>query len=345
MRVLVVNNMAPFVSGGAESMAAHLKTQIEIAGHQAEVLRIPFQWEPATRIPSQMLMARAFELQNVDHVIALKFPAYLIPHARKSLWLVHQYRQAYDLYDAGQTNLPAGQTGADIRSLIKNADDECFRGARRIFAISDVTQKRLAHYNGFASEVLRAPINDPEIFVGGRAEGYIFAGGRVNAAKRQHLLLEALALSSKEVRLVIAGPPDSAADATRLQEAAERLGLQDRVRLDLRFLARGEYADYINGASAVASLPFDEESFSYVAMEAATAEKALISTTDSGGVLGLARHHKTGWVAEPLPEALAEVMKAVYSNPRRTRDFGVAAKACWVDYNITWPATVEALLS
>jgi len=140
MRVLIVNNMAPFVSGGAEAMAEHLKRNVALAGHEVEVLRIPFQWEPAMRIPSQMLMARAFELQNVDHVIALKFPAYLIPHARKTLWLVHQYRQAYDLYDAQQSNLPPGELGADIRRVIKNADDECFRDARRIFAISDVTQ-------------------------------------------------------------------------------------------------------------------------------------------------------------------------------------------------------------
>lgn len=345
MKVLVVNNMAPFVSGGAESMAAHLKANLEIAGHEAEVLRIPFQWEPATRIPSQMLMARSFELQNVDHVIALKFPAYLIPHPRKSLWLVHQYRQAYDLYDAGHTNLPEGQMGTDLRNLIRNADNECFRGARRIFAISDVTQKRLKHYNGFSSEVLRAPINDPEIFTGGPSKGYIFAGGRVNAAKRQHLLLEAMTKTSKEVRLVIAGPPDSVDDAARLHELAERLGVQDRVRLDLRFMARNEYADYLNGALAVASLPFDEESFSYVAMEAATAEKALISTTDSGGVLGLAQHDRTGWVAAPNARALADVMSAVYAHPKRTREFGAAAKACWVAHNITWPATVEALLS
>lgn len=345
MKVLVVNNMAPFVSGGAESMATYLKKNIEIAGHQAEILRIPFQWEPATRIPSQMLMARAFELQNVDHVVAMKFPAYLIPHPRKTLWLVHQYRQAYDLYGAGQTNLPDDQIGADIRSLIKNADDECFRGARRIFAISDVTQQRLAHYNGFPAEVLRAPINDPEIFVGGRSNGYIFAGGRVNGAKRQHMMLEALALAPNAVRLVIAGPPDSTTDADKLHETVERLGLQDRVRLDLRFLDRSEYAEYINGSAAVASLPYDEESFSYVAMEAATAEKALISTTDSGGVLGLAKHGKTGWVVEPHAEALAEAMSAVSSNPKRARELGVAAKACWVDYGITWPATVQALLS
>jgi glycosyltransferase involved in cell wall biosynthesis len=345
MRVLIVNNMAPFVSGGAEAMAEHLKRNVALAGHEVEVLRIPFQWEPAMRIPSQMLMARAFELQNVDHVIALKFPAYLIPHARKTLWLVHQYRQAYDLYDAQQSNLPPGELGADIRRVIKNADDECFRDARRIFAISDVTQKRLKHYNGFSSEVLRAPINDPEIFTGGRDEGYIFAGGRVNDAKRQHLLLEALALCPGTVRLVIAGPPDSPADAEKLRRVTERLGLQDRVRLDLRFLARSEYAAYINGASAVASLPFDEESFSYVAMEAATAKKPLISTTDSGGVLGLAKNDKTGWVAEPDAKALADAMSNVYANAKRTREMGAAAKALWVQYGITWPATVQALLT
>lgn len=345
MRVLIVNNMAPFVSGGAEAMAEHLKRNVALAGHEVEVLRIPFQWEPATRIPSQMLMAHEFELQNVDHVIALKFPAYLIPHPRKTLWLVHQYRQAYDLYDAQQTNLPAGELGMEIRRVIKNADDECFRNARRIFAISDVTQRRLAHYNGFSSELLRAPINDPEIFVGGRDEGYIFAGGRVNDAKRQHLMLEALALCPTSTRLVIAGPPDTPADAEKLHRTAERLGLQDRVRLDLRFLSRREYADYINGASAVASLPFDEESFSYVAMEAATAQKALISTTDSGGVLGLAKNGKTGWVSAPNAQALADAMAAVHANPKRRREFGVAAKALWTSHGINWPATVQALLS
>lgn len=52
MKVLVVNNMAPFVWGGAEELAAHLVKNLVLAGHEAQVLRIPFQWEPASRIPS-----------------------------------------------------------------------------------------------------------------------------------------------------------------------------------------------------------------------------------------------------------------------------------------------------
>jgi len=345
VKVLVVNNMAPFVWGGAEELAVNLQKNLIAAGHQSEVLRIPFQWEPATRIPSQMLMVRALELWNVDRVIALKFPAYLIRHPHKTLWLLHQYRQAYDLFDAGQTNLPADQMGSDLRHLIHQADNECFRESRRVFTNSEVTRGRLRKYNGFDAEVLLPPLNDPELFPGGPAKGYIFAGGRINGMKRQHLLLEALAQTPSSIRLLIAGPPDTPADGQKLVDLTARLGLGDRVQLDLRFLPRRVYADYLNGSFAVAYLPFDEDSLGYVAMEAATAGKALITTDDSGGVLGLVKHRQTGWVAEPQPTSLADVMAAVYADSAITHKLGTAARDLWLAMGITWPQTIERLLS
>jgi glycosyltransferase involved in cell wall biosynthesis len=345
MKVLVVNTMAPFVWGGAEELAVHLQKNLRAAGHEAEVLRIPFQWEPATRIPSQMLMVRALELWNVDRVIALKFPAYLIRHPHKTLWLLHQYRQAYDLYDAGQSNLPAGEQGAEVRRIIKNGDEESFAECRRIFANSEVTCRRLAYHNGVEAEALPPPLNDPQLFAGGAPEGYVFAGGRINSMKRQHLLLEALAVAPGSIRLVVAGPPDAPEDAARLRRLVETLGLGDRVTLDLRFLPRSELARYVNHASAVACLPYDEDSLSYVAMEAAAAGKALISTHDSGGVLGLARHLQTGWVADPTPASLAEALTQAFVNAAFTEQLGLAARGLWTDMEITWPKTIERLLS
>lgn len=344
MKVLVVNNMAPFLWGGAEELAAHLQRNLVAAGHQSEILRIPFQWEPADKIPSQMLMARALELPNVDRVIALKFPAYLIRHPHKTLWLLHQYRQAYDLFDAGQTNLPGGQKGVQIRELIRNADNEACSESRSIFTNSQVTQARLAKYNGFHANVLLPPINDPELFPGGETGNYIFAGGRINAMKRQHLLVEAMEHAGKDVRLVIAGPPDQPADGIRLIELVERLGLGDRVTLDLRFLPRDTYASYVNGAAAVAYLPFDEDSLGYVAMEAATAAKAIITTTDSGGVRDLVQHGRTGFLAEPESLPLADAMTCMVDNRVQARTWGLAARELWLSLNISWPATVEALL-
>ncbi|WKV88416.1 hypothetical protein LJU32_23805 [Pseudomonas sp. B21_DOA] len=51
MKVLIVNNMAPFIWGGAEELAVNLQRNLLMAGHDAEVMRIPAQWEPASRIP------------------------------------------------------------------------------------------------------------------------------------------------------------------------------------------------------------------------------------------------------------------------------------------------------
>jgi len=343
VKVLVVNSMAPFVWGGAEELAAHLQRNLAAAGHECELLRIPFQWEPAERIPSQMLMVRALELRDVDRIIALKFPAYLIRHPHKTLWLLHQYRQAYDLFDVGQSNLPAGERGQDLRVLIKRADEQGFEESRRIFTNSETTQARLAKYNRFSAEVLHPPVNDPELFTGGEPRGYIFAGGRVNAMKRQHLLVEAVARMAKTARLVVAGPPDAPDDARRLHEIVERLGLHDRVKLDLRFLTRRELADYVNHSIAVAYVPYDEDSLGYVAMEAATAAKALITASDSGGIRRLAKHGETGWVANPEPDALAQAMTSAYG--RNTADVGRAAHEIWKGLGITWPKTLERLLS
>jgi glycosyltransferase involved in cell wall biosynthesis len=344
MKVLIVNNMAPFVWGGAEELAANLERNLIINGHEAEILRIPFQWEPATGIPFQMLMVRAFELRNVDHVIALKFPAFYVRHPKKTLWLLHQYRQAYDLYDAGQTNLPAGQAGEDIKALIKNADDQTFAESRRIFTNSEVTRDRLKKYNGFDAGVLLPPINNPELFGGGENRGYIFAGGRVNGLKRQHLLVEAMRNTNPQARLIVAGPPDTPSDAERLKNMVNEYGLADRVKLDLRFLPRETYAEYLNHSAAVAYLPFDEDSLGYVSMEAATAKKALIATTDSGGILSLAKNGQSGWVTEPTPGALALAIDEAIAKPSVTRSYGTGAYDLWASFNVTWPATVETLL-
>jgi glycosyltransferase involved in cell wall biosynthesis len=343
MKVLIVNNMAPFMWGGAEELAAHLQKNLVIAGHEAEILRVPFQWDPPERIPSQMLMVRAFELLNVDHVIALKFPAYLIRHAKKTLWLLHQYRQAYDMYDEGRSNLPLGIKGESLRELIRNADNESISESRRVFTISEITRQRLLKYNGLEAKVLPPPINDPELFFPGTTGNYIFSGGRVNAMKRQDLLLEALVHAGTNVRLVIAGPPDSPADAEKLERIVSANDLADRVKLDLRFLPRQSYADYVNGSAAVACVPFNED-YGYVGVEAAAAGKAILTTSDSGGILNLVKHKITGWVAEPTVESLADAMNSVFESIRLTREYGLAAMDLLQSQGISWPNTVDELL-
>ena len=101
----------------------------------------------------------------------------------------------------------------------------------------------------------------------------------------------------------------------------------------------------MNGATAVAYLPFDEDSVGYVTMEAFQAGKPVLSTSDAGGVLEIVRDGETGVVCEPTPEALGAAMSALAAEPARAARLGRDARALLDARGITWPATIEKLLA
>ena len=344
MRVVVANNMVPFMHGGAEELANHLVRRIRQRGHEVELVRIPFRSQPYSLLPREIALAKQFTVDSADVLIPLKFPTYAIPHHHKNVWLLHQYRQAYDLYEIGHTDIPGSLSGNAVRRMVHESDSQAFSEARSIYTNSPTTSGRLQHYSGFSSTVLYPPLNDPELFAGGPAEDYIFAGGRIDELKRQELLIQAMAKTPSNVRLKIAGPPGSAAIAERLTELVHTLGLTDRVSLDMRFLSRQKVAQLVNGAIACAYIPFDEDSLGYVSMEAAQAHKPVITATDSGGILGLVKDGATGWVVPPEASALAEALTKAVSKKRVSRALGHAHHQHWKSFGATWNDKIDRLL-
>lgn len=342
MKVLVLNNAVPFGRGGAEALADNLVAQLNATkGVTSELVRLPFSWTPSERLIEEMLIARQIRIENTDRVIALKFPAYLVPHADKTLWLLHQFRQAYDLAEVGQGLADKGRDG-EIKRAIRTADDQAFAACRAIFTNSPVTRDRLRRFNGVEGEVLYPPVNDAELFTGGEAGGYVFAGGRVGEGKRQHLLVEAMAMVRAAGRLVIAGPPETLAYADLLRARVAELGLEHRVELAFGFHPRERIAEWVNGATACAYLPFDEDSLGYVTMEAFAAAKPVLTTTDSGGLLEIVTP-ETGAVAAPEPQALAAALDALLANPSDAAGKGRAARSSLLSRHLTWEATIARL--
>jgi hypothetical protein len=85
--------MVPFVHGGAEELCLNLVRQLRAHGADAEAMALPFTWEPPERLIEEMLITRSLRIANADRVIALKFPAYLVEHPDKTVWLLHQYNR------------------------------------------------------------------------------------------------------------------------------------------------------------------------------------------------------------------------------------------------------------
>ncbi len=102
MRIVVTHPQVPFAHGGAEVLAEQLVDELRARGHEAALVTIPFKWYPGARALREALVWRLVDLEEaqerpVDLVIATKFPSYAVRHPNKVVWLLHQFRQAYEL--------------------------------------------------------------------------------------------------------------------------------------------------------------------------------------------------------------------------------------------------------
>ena len=110
-------------------------------GHETELVSIPFKWYPGTRVLTQAFLWRLVDLDEadgrpIDLVIATKFPSYLVRHREKRVWLVHQFRQAYELdgTELGQFGDSAEERA--LRRKVQALDRVALGEAKRLFAIS-----------------------------------------------------------------------------------------------------------------------------------------------------------------------------------------------------------------
>ena len=149
MRVAVLHPQTAFSRGGAELHAESLVRALRDAGHEAELVTIAGKWYPATELAHQMAVWRSFDITEsnglkVDAVIALKFPAYLAPHERKIVWLIHQHRSAYELWDHPDfADLSRQEDGPTVRKLVWNSDRLGLGEAKRVFTNSQNVADRL----------------------------------------------------------------------------------------------------------------------------------------------------------------------------------------------------------
>lgn len=343
LRILIATVRVPFVNGGAEVHADGLRQALVDAGHQAEIVSIPFKWYPPERILDHMLACRLLDLTEtvgvpVDRLIGLKFPAYLIPHPRKVIWMLHQHRQVYDLWLHPLNDLHQYANGSDVRAAIQRADSELIPQARQLFANSQTVALRMRTYCGLHATPLYHPPRGAGQFYSRPAEDFFYFPSRINPMKRQDLVLEALALTSAKVKVCFSGPADDPA----FQQKCAALTTANRVEW-LGAVSEERKRDFYARCLGVLFPPMDED-YGYITLEAMLARKPVITCTDSGGPLEFVVQRETGLVAEPTPEALAAAMDELWENREEARRWGVDGRQRYDDLHISWGNVVEKLL-
>ena len=331
MRIAVCRPQVPFARGGAEIFTDELVRRLCDRGHEAEIVSVPFKWYPGRRVLTQAFLWRLLDLTEsdarpIDLVVATKFPSYCVRHPNKVVWLLHQFRQAYEL---DRTELGQFSESAEDRALrrrVQRLDEIALCEARKLFATSANVADRLRRSTGLEAEVLPHPPQELP-YRTDAYEPFVLSVNRLDRAKRVDLLIEAAARRGMDVVIVGDGP-----DRGRLESLANG---------QARFTGRipeQELADLYARCRAVFYAPVDED-FGMVPFEAFRAGKPVVTTTDAGAPLDVVHERETGRVVEPTVDAVAD---ALAIGEDEARAWGQAGKA--LAERVTWDGAIDRLL-
>lgn len=341
--ILVAATQVPFQRGGAEWHAGALVAELRARGFRADLVQLPFQWDPRRDALRSALAWRLLDFSQaggtpVDLLIATRFPSYAARHPNKVCWLFHQFRQAYDLHDAGVDGFADTPEERSLHRHVVELDTRLLAECRRIFTTSDNNARRLKRYNGLAAELLRLPLRDVPPW---RSEGYgdfVLSVGRLEALKRPELLVRAAAWLPEPARVVFVG---EGGQRPRLEALAAELGV--RARVDFKgYLEDGELRSLYATAGAVFYAPYDED-YGLVTLEAFRACRPVATTADAGGPLEFVRDGETGLVSAPEPEAVGRALERLLRDKDLARRLGERGRQ--ETSAIGWDAVVEALVS
>lgn len=347
MRVAIATVQVPFITGGAEILVAMLKDELIKRGHKAEIVTIPFKWYPDKQLISSMMMGRMIDLsevngEKIDKVIAMKFPAYYLKHDNKVLWLMHQHRQAYDLWETEYGDIHQLPNGEKIRNIIKRSDEEYISEAKKVFTIAKTTSERLLKYNGIKSTTLyHPPLNYEKL----RCDSYgdfIFYASRIDSIKRQRLLVEAAKYFKSDVKVIIAGG-GSEKEIQYLNELIETNKLQSKVRL-VGFISEEEKIDYYAKCLGVYFGAYNED-YGYITLEGFFSKKPVIVHKDAGGPLEFVEDQYNGFVIDNDPEEIAKKIDYLYENNMEARRLGENGLKSLKEKHMDWDYVIDQLLA
>lgn len=370
----------PFVLGGAENLWSswlnYLNTQTV---HQADLIKLP---SPERDFWEIIDSYHAFSRVNLDHfdaVITTKYPAWMIRHPRKILYLQHKLRGLYDTYPTYLSRaLPVHPALNDLQKLIAQPHPERKHLSHLWDILTDLRQRQHqlpAETFALPGPLIRAIVHFMDQIALSPTEVTTYATLSHTVAKRPdyfpagvhvHVLPHPSGLTVHPPQTGRAIFTTSRHDAPKRLDMLIRAYRQTRVSYPLRIGGEGPQTDELKalaqGDSRIEFLgrltaqqlaqeyaqalfvPFipDQEDLGLITLEAYNSHKAVLTTDDSGGAAELVQHQKTGLVVPAQQDVLAQAITQLCQTPHNTRQMGAAGAE--QAKHISWQTLTRTLL-
>lgn len=342
MRIALVNTFTPYVRGGAEILVDNLTLQLRLHGHQVDAFKVPFPDALGSSLVSTISAVRMMRFDGYDRVIAFKFPAYCLRYPAKVIWLFHQFRQVYELWDTPY-GLGHDYESQSLQAIVKSADGSDIPLARNIYTIAEEVSRRLMDYNGIGSSAIYPPLQNSDEYYNECVGDYLFYPSRITDLKRQLLVVQAMACTKSNVKLVIAGVSEDNQYMEAIIKTIKQNHLEKKIEVHNEWISDKMKLDLYAKCLGVIFTPYHED-YGFITLEAFYSSKPLITCIDSGGSMEFVDEGKTGYAVEPSPQAIALAMDRLYENKVNAERMGIEARRSILQRNISWPETIRRLL-
>lgn len=371
----------PFVLGGAENLwttwVDYLNSHTE---HAADLIKLP---SPERNFWEIIDSYRAFSEMNLDHfdaVIVTKYPAWMIQHRCKIVYMQHKLRGLYDTYPQTLTQqLPEHPLLNELTELlsVQHTNRSHLASLWKVLAALQEQRAQLpADEFALPAPLIRAIVhfmdnialsldevatyatlsytvaNRADHFpIGAKVQVLPHPSGLATQAPKDYRTIftasrhdapKRLDLLIRAYRLTRVEHPLIIAGEGPQTELLKQLAQGDERIHFVGRLAPAELAKAYAQALFVPFIPYQED-LGLITLEALSTKKAVLTTTDSGGAAEIVKHQQTGLIVEPSETAIAEAIAQLCEHSEQTKNMGEQGALSIA--HISWQQLTEQLLS
>lgn len=383
MRIAVVApEPVPHTFGGTERAVADLTAAIaERTPHDAELVKLPVDETTLPGLLDAYERFAALDLSAFDRVITVKYPAWMVDHPHKIVYLFHPLRGFYDTWPTLGLPLevadPADHTFAMMHLMRqahhRGAYDEFFERWHNALAALGPQHPDFAFPSPFARLAVRwldrialdpehveryvalsrTVADRPDYFPARIAPAVAHLPGALPQApptrrERPYLFTASRLDGPKRHTLLIDAMAHVDADIDLLVAGTGPLRdeLEARAAHDPRisflgFVPDADLPGLYAGARAVPFVPADED-LGLITLEALSQGTPVVTCTDSGGPAEQVKDRVSGLVTAPTPAAIGEALATLASDEALAARLGAAGRDR--ANLVTWDTVIDTVL-
>lgn len=341
--IAICASHVPFFKGGAEEHVNTLANELKKRGHEVDIINVPYKWYPKRQLFNSIKIWGLLDLREsngkkIDLVIATKFPSYFINHDNKVLWLIHQYRQIYDLYNTPYSEYKNNLKGSIIRKILQYKDTKALLKYKKIFTNSRNTANRLKKFNKIDSTHLYHPPRLYDRYYTDKYKDFVLSVGRLDKIKRIDLLIKAIKYTDSRILYKVAG---TGPEKTYLKNLAKSENIEHRIEF-MGYISDEEVIALYANCFATFFAPVDED-YGYITLESFLSKKPVITGEDSGGPLEFVEDGVNGHIIYEInPKSLGEKINLLFKDKAKCKKMGENGYNKVKDIN--WDHVIKSLL-